>query len=166
MPLPASQVKTHKVNGKVAVELTDNVERVNYTMSELTKAALRDIGKALVPLIKQSTPVRTGRLRASWQKWVRKDKTSGEQQLQIGVYSAAQAKKKGKPYAFHAHLVILGHKTRNGGYVQGHNFPEEVVRTNISLIREIQGRYLSAISDENEAIRLAEAEASKAEDDD
>ena len=165
MPLPASVVKTTKQNGKVAVEFTSNVDACNYTIAELTKAALRDIGKTLVPLIKQETPVLTGRLRSSWQKWVRKDK-SGEQKLQIGVYNSQQAKKKGKPYAYHAHLILLGHATKNGGYVPANNFFEAVVRENVSLIREIQGKYLSAIADANTAAKIVEAEEGKAEDED
>jgi hypothetical protein len=165
VPLPKSITKTTKQNGKVAVEFIDNVEACNYTLAELTKAALRDIGKVLIPMIKQETPVLTGRLRSSWQKWVRKDK-AGEQKLQIGVYSASQAKKKGKPYAFHAHLVLLGHATRNGGYVHGNNFFTRVVEQNVATIREIQGKYLSAIADANEAARIVEAEEGKAEDSD
>ena len=164
MALPSSVIKKSKVNGKTSFEFVNNVDRVNYTLEELTKAALRDVGKVLIPLIKDATPVLTGRLRSSWQKWVRKDKKNGENSLQIGVYSQAQAKKKGKPYAYHAHLVLLGHATRDGGYVQGNDFLTRVVESNVSLIREIEGRYLSAIEDEAEATRIAEEEAGKEED--
>ena len=43
MALPKSVTKIKKGN----VEFISNVDRVNYTLNELTRAALRDVGKFL-----------------------------------------------------------------------------------------------------------------------
>ena len=41
MPIPKSVTKIKKGN----VEFISNVDRVQYTLTELTRAALRDVGK-------------------------------------------------------------------------------------------------------------------------
>ena len=166
MAVPKSVTKVSKTKNGSSVTFTSNVDRVNYTLEELVRAALRDTGKVLMPKIREATPVFTGLLRKSWQKWVRKDRGDGHIELDLGVYTAAQAKKKNQKYAHHAHLILLGHETKNGGFVEGNNFLYQTIADNINLIRETQGQYLSAIEDGNKALRLAEAEADKAEDDD
>lgn len=164
MAVPKTVTKVSKAKGGT-VTFTSNVDRINYTIEELTRAALRDAGKALIPKVRQATPKHTGLLSKSWQKWVKKARNDGHIELALGVYTGAQARKKGQPYAHHAHLILFGHTTRNGGFVEGNNFFYQVVADNIGLIREIEGKYLSAIEDENEAIKIAEAEAEKDEDD-
>ena len=167
MPVPKSVTKVYKSGAKAGqVEFTSKVDQANYTIEELTKAALRDVGKVLIPKIREATPKVTGLLSKSWQKWVRKDRSDGHMELDLGVYSAKQAKKKGQAYAHHAHLVLLGHATVDGGFVKGNNFFYQVVADNLNLIRETEGRYLSAIGDEVEAMKIAEAEEGKSEDSD
>jgi len=163
-PGPKTATKYKSKTGEVT--LLNNVDRCEYTIEQLTKAALRDVSKVLIAFIKDATPVRTGLLRDSWQKWVKKSNKNGEISLSLGVYTAAHAKKKGKKYAHHAHLVLLGHATRNGGFVEGNNFFYQVVADNMNLIRDIEGQYLSAIEDEQNAIAIAEAEEAKQEDED
>lgn len=165
MAIPKSVTKVYSSGKKKGtVEFTDNVDRVNYTIEELTKAALRDVGKVIVPKLRDATPKRSGLLSKAWQKWVKKDRSDGHMELDLGVYSKAQAKKKNQPYAFYANLVLLGHRTNGGGYYAGNNFLYQVVADNIDLIRETEGKYLSAIEDENEALRIAAAEEGKDED--
>ena len=166
MPLPKSVTKVYRSGAKAGqVEFTSNVDQCNYTIEELTKAALRDVGKVLIPKIREATPKLTGLLSRSWQRWVRKDRTDGHTELDLGVYSAKQAKKKNQAYAHHAHLVLLGHLTADHTkWVEGNNFFYQVVADNIDLIRETEGKYLSAIGDEVEAKKIAEAEEKKEED--
>ena len=165
MAAPKSVTKVYTSKSKYGqVEYTDNVDRVNYTIEELTKAALRDVGKVLIPRIKEKAPKRSGKLSKAWQKWVKKDKGFGQMELDLGVYSMSQAKKKNQKFVHYAHMVIMGHATRNGGFVAGNNFLYQTVQENIDLIRETEGKYLSAIEDENEALRIAAAEEGKAED--
>ena len=165
MAAPKSVTKVYRSGAKAGqVEFTSNVDRVNYTIEELTKAALRDVGKVLIPKIRQETPKKTGLLAKSWQKWVKKSKADGHMELDLGVYTAAQAKKKGQSYAHHAHLVLLGHATVNGGFVEGNNFVYQVVADNMQLIRDVEGQYLSAIEDEQKALSIATQEESLPED--
>lgn len=164
MPIPKSVTKIKTKQGKSEVIFTSAVDGANYTIEELTKAALRDTGKVIIRFVKDATPERTGLLKKSWEKWVKKSKANGEVSLQLGVYTAAQARKKGQSYAHHAHLILLGHKTRNGGFVAGNNFFYQVVADNINLIRETQGKYLSAIENEQEARSIVESEEKLAED--
>lgn len=168
MPVPKSVTKVYKTGSKAGqVEFTSSVDRVNYTIEELTKAALRDVGKVIIPRVREATPKKTGLLSKSWQKWVKKSRSDGHVELDLGVYSAAQAKKKGQKYAHHAHLVLFGHQTADHKrFIPGNNFFYQVVADNISLIRDTEAQYLSAIEDEQTAIKLAEAEADKEEDSD
>ena len=167
MSVPKSVTKVYTSKNKYGqVEFTNNVDRVNYTIEELTRAALRDVGKVLIPKIREATPKKTGLLSKSWQKWVKKVKGDGHVELDIGVYTSKQAKKKGQSYAHHAHLILLGHYTVDRKrFIPGNNFFYQVVADNLSLIRDTEAQYLSAIEDEQNAIRIAEQEDSLAEDD-
>lgn len=156
MSVPKTVTKVRTIDGKPAVTFTSNVDRANYTIRELTKAALRDVGKYLVKAIAARAPKRTSNLSRSFASWNRtKD---GQQVLQVGTYySRNKAKDKGKGYAPYLHLVLHGHRATNGTTVAGNDFVMETVRDNIDTIREIEGKYLSAINDESEAVRIAEA---------
>lgn len=164
MPVPKTVTKVSKVNGNVAVTYKSNVERVNYTIKELTKAALRDVGKYLVKALSARAPKFTGNLSKAFASEVSKDE-KGQYTLKVGVYRKKDdATKHHKKFAPHLHLVLFGHNAyKNGTVVAGNDFVMETVRDNIDTIREIEGQYLSAINDENEALRLAE-EAEKASD--
>jgi len=165
MAAPKSVTKVYRSGAKAGtVEFTSSVDRVNYTLEELTKAALRDVGKVIVPKIKDATPKKSGRLQNAWQKWVKKDKTDGHMELDLGVYSKAQAKKKGKDYVFYAQYILMGFTTKDGRWVSGNNFLQQTVEDNISLIRDTEAQYLSAIEDEQNAIKIATEEEGKAED--
>lgn len=50
MPIPPSVTKMKNGN----VEFTSNVDRVNYTLDELTRAALRDCGKFICHTFRRS----------------------------------------------------------------------------------------------------------------
>ena len=59
MSVPRSVTKVTK-NG---IEFTSNVDRVNYTMKELCRAALRDVGKLVCKRFRQSYYARFKRRR-------------------------------------------------------------------------------------------------------
>ena len=69
--MPRSVTKVTK-NG---IEFTSNVDRVNYTMKELCRAALRDVGKLVCKRFRQSYYARfkrrRGRIGKYTQYWVR-----------------------------------------------------------------------------------------------
>lgn len=135
MSLPKSVVKIKKDG----VEFTSNVDRVSYTIRELTRAALRDVGKLVCKRTRQQIKRRTGRLSKNIQYWVRKK----EGDLLVGF----------KPGGFYGGFQELGtEKQPKVGALSN------AVKENINTIRDIEGKYLSAIEDEQKALRLIEEE--------
>jgi len=140
MPLPKSVVKIKKDG----VEYISNVDRVQYTISELSRAALRDVAKLvrkrmIQKLKKLPGMKRSKRLYKSTQYWVRKRETD----LQIGF-------KHDTWYGVHQELGDRNQPARH--ILRG------TVMDNIDEIRKIEGQYLSAIEDENKAIGLINEE--------
>lgn len=140
MPLPKSNMKIKK-NG---VEFVSNVDRVQYTIHELTRAALLDTAKFLRKLIitelkKMKGMKRHRRLYKSMQYWVRRK----EADLIIGF----------------KHDAWYGAKSELGDEGQpARGLLRATVMANIDEIRKIQGQYLSAIQDEREAEALINEE--------
>lgn len=117
------------------VELLNNCDRVNYTIKELTRAALKDTGKFICKETRKRVARKTGRLAKNTQYWVRSK--SGD--LQVGF----------KPGGFYGGFQELGtQKQPKIGALQN------TVNDNIGMIRKIQAQYLSAIEDENRALSL------------
>ena len=143
MPVPKSVMKLSK-NG---VEFTSSVDRVNYTITELTRRAMMDVGRFV--LYQVSAKVRginkyTEEARYApkrYQQWVPKR----ENYLVLGIENT----KKGANTAWWADQSELG---TDGQPRRG--FLTETVRDNIDKIREIEAQYLSAIEDENNALAL------------
>ena len=135
MPIPKSVVKIKK--GKV--EYISNCDRVQYTLNELTRAALRDSGKFVCNLFRTEYYGRfkrkKGKVGRFTQYWVRKK----ESDLQVGL----------KPGGFYGGFQELGSsKTKKLGLLR------KVVEGNIPKIIEIQSKYLSALEDEARALSL------------
>lgn len=157
MAIPPSVTKIRTRQGQSEVILESSVDRVNYTLSELTKAALRDCGKFLKKEAKNRVPVRSGTLKKNISTWVRKYGL-GETALQIGLYTPKKAREKNIPPAYHQHLVLFGFTHRSGKKVAGNNFLQAAVEENIETIRKIQAQYLSALSDESAVALIDETE--------
>src|SRR5690625_1248889 len=136
MAMPRSVVKI-KRDG---VEYVSSVDRVKYTIEELSRAALRDtaklIRKRMIEKLRQLPGMRRGkRIYSSTQYWVRRRETD----LQIGF-------KHDSWYGARSELGTHGQPARN--------ILRNSVYDNIDQIRIIQGQYLSAIEDENRAVGL------------
>ncbi|QOR34441.1 HK97 gp10 family phage protein [Clostridium sp. 'deep sea'] len=144
MPTPKSVVKVKK-NG---VEYISNVNRAQYTIKELCRAALRDVAKFLRKRIKARAPKGKGNLNKNIGSWVRRSK-DGIPHLQIGVYDRSRAKKKGLKYAFYAMFFEFGTSK-----MPARPFIKPTVLENIETIKTIQAQYLSAIEDEHKALQL------------
>ena len=141
MAMPPSVIKIKKGN----VEFISNVDRTQYTLNELTRAALRDTGKFICNKFRTSYygifKKKKGNVGRYTQYWVRSKKENPD--LQVGL----------KPFAFYGGFQELGSsKTRRLGLLK------KTVSDNIAKIREIQGKYLSAIEDENRASGLIDTE--------
>lgn len=122
MPMPKSVVKFDK-NG---FKFTDNVDAIQYTLDELTRAALRDCGKAIVKFARAAAPTKTGAGKKQIQYWVKKKTKS----VEVGI------KQKGFYMLFHE-LGSKNHKKQAFLYNAAHD--------NISEIIQIQQQYLSGI---------------------
>lgn len=134
--MPKSVVKFNK-NG---FEYTSSVDKVNYTLRELTRAALRDVGKFVCRVFRQKYYAKFRRKKGFvgkfTQYWV---KTKGEIYLEVGL----------KPNAFYGGFQELGTK----------DIPKEgllaaSVEENVNKIIEIESQYLSGLEDESKALSL------------
>ena len=142
MAVPKSVVKVNK-NG---VQYTSSVDKAQYTLVELTRAALRDVGKYLTyqanakaQKLKGLSKSRRVRGRTStflynvpWAK-------SGLPHLEVGV-------KHGTWYGEQQELGTSNQPKRQILRNSAHD--------NIAKIVEIESKYLSALEDEAEALRL------------
>lgn len=140
MAMPKSVTKVKKDG----IEFISNVDRAQYTIQELSRAALKDVAKLLrkrmVQELKQLPGMRRSkRIYNSTQYWVRRR----ECDLQIGVKHDAW-------YGVNQELGTKGMPKK--GIIR------ETTFKHIDDIRKIQGQYLSAIEDENRALGLIDEE--------
>lgn len=139
MSVPKSVVKFKK--GRV--EYTSNVDFAQYTLRELTRAALRDVGRYISRSCNSSAMRLHGlsksrRVRgknSAFQFWVRKQETD----LQVGI-------KHGTWYGVNQELG--GGKMRKLGILRNTTYD------NIPTIVEIESKYLSGLEDEAAALAL------------
>lgn len=142
MAMPKSVTKINKDG----VQFISNVDRVQYTMKELERAALRDTAKFIRKQMKELVPVYRGVLKSNIASWLKKSKDTGDVTLHVGIYSPKIAKQKGKIPAYHTHLLEFGTVK-----MRPQPFLRPATYNNIQMIREIQGKYLSYIEDEEKA---------------
>lgn len=146
MSVPKSVVRFKNGN----VEYTSSVDKASYTILELTRAALRDVGKFIartantaamkLPGLKKSRRVRgrtsTFLYNVPWAK-------TGLPHLEVGV----------------THNTWYGEEQELGSSKQP---KRQILRNsthdNIAKIVEIESQYLSALEDEAEALRLISEE--------
>ena len=136
MPLPKS-VKFTK-NG---VEYLSNCERIQYTLKELTRAALRDSGKYICKKTRKKIKRRTGRMARNTQYWVRAKQDVPD--LQVGF----------KPGGFYGLYQEIGTVKQNKIGALADSTENE-----IDEIRKIQAQYLSGIGTENAESLIDEGE--------
>ena len=147
---------------KDGVQYTSSVARVQYTIEELSRAALRDIGKLLRRRVKDAAPSVTGTLRKNIGTWLRRSK-DGPPRLQIGVYNRQRARKRGLKDAFYAGWQEFG-TSKMPAANAGRGYLTSTVEGQIDEIRRITGQYLSAVEDENRALGLIDEEEEIADD--
>lgn len=141
MAAPKSVMKINK-NG---VTFTESVDRANYFITELTRAAMKDVARYVLRIVRgkvrginnQTRKMRYAPMR--YQYWVRKK----ECDLQLGVENTAR----GANTAWWADQAELGtaSQPRRG-------FLTSTVYDNIDMIRKIEAQYLSAIETEDESM--------------
>ena len=145
MGLPPSVTKISK-NG---VEFTESVDRANYLITELTRAAMKDVARFILRIVRSNVRGinnQTRRMRYAplrYQYWVRKK----ECDLQLGIENTAR----GAETAWWADQAELGtaNQPKRG-------FLRSAVYDNIDTIRQIEAQYLSAIEDEMNAASMCD----------
>ena len=142
MPLPPSVTKINKDG----IEFVSSVDRCSYTMKELCRAALRDVGKFIVITAnKQAQRLhgleknrRVRGIKGSFQYWVR-HKYEKYPTLQVGI-------KHGTWYGTEQELGSS--KMKKLGILTN------TTQDNIDTIVKIESQYLSALENEAEALAL------------
>ncbi|WP_313413140.1 HK97 gp10 family phage protein [Sedimentibacter sp.] len=135
--MPKSVTKYSNKNG---VTFTSSVDRVNYTIQELSRAALKDVAKVIrkkmiIKLKELPGMKKNKRLYSSTQYWVRKKETD----LQVGF----------KHNTWYGVLQELG-----GDNQPKRSILRDTVFESIDEIQKIEAQYLSAIEDELKAQAL------------
>ena len=148
MSLPRSVTRVDRAG---LVTFTSNVDRVNYTINELCRAAMRDVAKVirkkLILKLKKLPGMKNNRrIYRSTQYWVRRR----EADLQIGFKHDAW-------YGVNQELGTKGMPKKG--------ILRDTVFENISEIRRIQAQYLSAIDDAERLINESEATSGDGEND-
>lgn len=133
----------------MTVRYESRADEAKKLMSELERAALKEVAKFLRKEVKRRVHVDKGTLKKNVGTWVRKK----EADLQIGIYTRDRAKRKGYKYAYHAHLIEFGTKK-----MAAKPFLRPSVMENIDQIRIIEGKYLKEIENENRARGLIREE--------
>lgn len=147
MPLPKSVTKISK-NG---VEFVSSVDQANYLITELTRAAMKDVAKYVLRIVRANVRAissQTKKMRYAgmrYQYWVRKK----ECDLQLGIENT----KFGAESAWWADQSELG-----TGNQPKRGFLRAAVYDNIATIRQIESQYLSAIEDEAGAEAMVDEE--------
>ena len=133
---------------KNGVEYISGLDRCEYTIKELSRAALRDVGKYVCRLARKKIPRRSGRARKNMQYWVRSKQQYPD--LQVGY----------KAGGFYGGYFETGTST-----IEKTAPFYSTVAENIDEIRKIEGQYLSAIEDENKALGLIDESEEESNDD-
>ena len=141
MAAPKSVMKIDK-NG---VQFTESVDRANYFITELTRAAMKDVAKFILRIVRKNVRAinnHTRKMRYAplrYQYWVRKK----ECDLQLGIENTAR----GANTAWWADQAELGtaNQPKRG-------FLRAAVYDNIDMIRKIEAQYLSGIETEDESL--------------
>ena len=154
MGLPPSVTRINK-NG---VEFVESVDRANYLITELTRAAMKDVAKYVLRIVRGNVRGINSYTRKAkyaalrYQYWVRKK----ECDLQLGIENTAR----GANTAWMADQAELG---TNNQPKRG--FLRAAVYDNIQMIRTIEAQYLSAIEDEMGAAAMCDESENDPEED-
>ena len=128
---------------KNGVEIISNVDRIQYTLKELERAALRDVGKLVCKRTRQKIKRRSGRLAKNTQYWVRSKQEVPD--LQVGF----------KPGGFYGLYQEIGtNKYPKIGALS------DAAESNIKDIIKIEQQYLSAVGTEEAERKISEGEYS------
>lgn len=118
-----------KINKKDGVTFTSSVDYAEYTLHELSRAALKDVGKYVTREARQNVKKKTGRGAKNIQYWVKYRQPVPE--LEIGI----------KPGGFYMGFFELG-TSKTPKMAAMYN----AVASNIPMIIKIQSQYLTGMN--------------------
>lgn len=152
MPVPKSVTK---ISRDGSVTYTQSVDRVNYTIRELTRTALRDVGRFVCKQFRLSYYAtfkkKSGRIGRATQYWVRSNqKYQKGVDLQVGIANGSKGK---RPNGWYAGYQEFGTSEQPKLGLFSH-----AVQDNIAKIIEIESQYLSALNNEATALSLISEE--------
>lgn len=141
MPTPKSQIKVLVKDGKTEVTYEENFDAAGYYIHELTRAALRDVGKFVTKLFRTAYYSHFNKItgnagKATKYKVISSAKTTAPR-VQIGL-------KTGQVEGFYAYFQELG--TSNG--IPRLGLLTHAVEDNVAEIVKIESQYLSGLEDE------------------
>ena len=146
MSTPKAQTKTTYKKGKTEITYESNLEPVQYYLYELTRAALRDVGKFVALKFReayyQHFTKHTGNAGKATKFKVISGKNTTAPRVQIGL-------KSGKSEGFYAYFQEFG---TSDGKIPKLGLLSKVVQENVAEIIKIESQYLSGLS--GEASRL------------
>jgi len=150
MPTPKSVVKIKKGN----VEYVSNIDAANYYLFELSRAALRDIGKFLVKSFKDEYYSHfkkiTGRGGKATRYKVYSNKSTKYPRLEIGLPHASRGN---NVEGFYAYFQEFGSVN-----VEKLGILSNVAESNVAEIVKIESQYLSGLEDEAKALQMIDSE--------
>lgn len=148
MPIPKSVTKLKKQNGKIVVEYQDNFDQASYLIHELTRAALRDVGKFVKRTFNDSLyqrfKKRSGNSTKVTRVVVKANARTIYPRVEIGLPFAT---KKSKTYAYYAYYQEFGSKK-----VPKCGLLTHAVQDNIQTIVEIESKYLKYLEQEADSL--------------
>ena len=139
MSLPKSVMRINKKG----MQFTSSVDRVNFTIKELNRAALKDVGKMLKYKMRKKYNLLPGmsksskRFKSMFQSWVR----TRDADLQIGM---GNSKKGTTGDAWYGIQQELGSKNQPKKAIM-----KSTVMESLDDIKIIEGKYISKINEEN-----------------
>lgn len=140
MPTPKPQTKVKVKKGKTEVLYESNLDATEFFIFELSRAALRDVGKFITKLFRteyyKHFTKRTGNAGKATKYAVFSSKSTKFPHVQIGLRT-------GPVPGFYAYFQELGtSKTPKLGLLN------QAVKDNVAEIVKIESQYLSGLSDE------------------
>jgi hypothetical protein len=172
---------------KDGVRFVNNTEEVIKTMQGLSKTALRESGKVVRKILRERLPVRSKRIKNHIATWVFVERSTGQPQMQVGLYSWQKVVKRHKlPSHSSPHWIefgtaphtiaaknakvmaydedVYGKVVQHPGQRDRHVL-RSAVYDNIAEIREAQAKYLKALSGEIDKAKGLIVESEEPEDD-
>lgn len=145
MGAPKSVTKIKAKKGDYEVEYTSDVDAASYYIHELSRAAMRDVGKFLTKAFRVSYYAhykrRTGDAGKATKYKVYASAKTEQPRVEVGL-------KKGPVPGFYAYFQEFGTSTG----IPQLGLLTHAAEDNVATIVEIESKYLSALSDEAERL--------------